>query len=119
MTDTTQAPAHDLDADSAALVGRLAEINERIANLTSQAESIKAELRSLTPGDYASGGNTVLRIVPTRRFDADKALELVPEPLRPECYTTAVDAKKVRSYLAPALLDACMVESGKPKVVLL
>jgi hypothetical protein len=109
----------DLDTDTARIVAKLAELNAHIADLTSEAESLKAELRSLPAGDHIIDGRPALRIVPTRRFDAAKGLELVPEPLRGECYVTTLDAAKVKSYLAPALQEMAMVEAGKPKVVLL
>lgn len=108
-----------LDIDTARIVAKLAEINARIADLNAEAEGLKAELRSLPPGDHLIDGKPAVRIIPNRRFDADKGLELVPEPLRGECYATALDATKVKSYLAPALLEMAMVEVGKPKVVLL
>lgn len=108
-----------LDADTGRIVAHLADINARIADLTSQAEALKAELRALPPADYDIDGRPALRITPTRRFDPAKGLELVPEALRDQCYSTVVDAAKVREYLAPALVDACMVDAGKPKVVIL
>lgn len=117
MTDPTTTT--ELDADRARIVAALADLNDKIATLNADAEALKAELRNLPAGDYLLDGRPALRIVTSRRFDADKALELVPEPLRPECYTTAVDPKKVREYLAPALVDACMVTSGKPRVTVL
>lgn len=119
MTVTDPIPTSELDVDTARLVSRLVDLQDRIADLTSEAEAVKAELRSLNPGDYAINGQPALRIQPTRRFDADKALEYVPEPLRDQCYSTVVDPKKVKQYLAPALADACMVEVGKPKVQVL
>lgn len=117
MPDTTTTT--ELDVDTARLVSHLADLNAKIAELTAEAEGMKAELRSLTAGDYTLDGRPALRIIPTRRFDVDKALGYVPEPLRAECYTTAADPKKVKQYLAPALADACMVDAGKPKVVIL
>jgi hypothetical protein len=108
-----------LDTDTARIVAKLADINARIADLTSEAEGLKAELRNLPAGDHLVDGRPVLRIIPNRRFDVEKALTLVPEPLRDNCYTTAVDPAKVKEYLAPALVEMAMVEVGKPKVVLL
>lgn len=109
----------ELDTDTARIVARLAELQATISDLSAEAEALKAELRSLPAGDHDIDGRPALRIVPTRRFDAEKALELVPDPLRGECHVTVVDPKKVREYLAPALVDACMVESGKPRVTVL
>lgn len=108
----------NLDTDTARIVSKLVDIQSRIADLNGEAEALKAELRSLPPDEYAIDGKTVLRIIPNRRFDATKGLELVPEPLRDNCYSVQLDAAKVKSYLAPALQDAAMVEVGKPKVVL-
>jgi hypothetical protein len=119
MTVTDPTPTIELDVDTARLVSRLIDLQAKIADLTSEAEAVKAELRSLNPGDYAIGGQPALRITPTRRFDATKALEYVAEPLREKCYTSAVDPKKVKEYLPPAVADLCMVESGKPKVTVL
>lgn len=108
-----------LDTDTARIVDALADLNARISDLTDQAEALKAELRQLPPADYLIDGRPALRIIPTRRFDPARALELVPEPLREECYVRSLDAARVKKYLAPALVDTCMVDSGKPKVVVL
>lgn len=114
VTDPTQ--THELDVDTGRVVSRLVDLNAKIAELTAEAEGLKAELRGLHPGDYNLNGRPALRVAATRRFDATKGLELVPEPLREQCYSTTVDAKKVKEYLAPALVDTCMVEVGKPQV---
>jgi hypothetical protein len=108
-----------LDTDTTRLVAKLADIQARIADLSADAESIKAELRQLPPADYTIDGRPALRITPTRRFDPTKGLEFVPEPLRGQCYSTVVDASKVREYLAPALVEMAMVDAGKPKVTVL
>lgn len=108
-----------LDTDTARIVSELAELQAKIADLTEKAETLKAELRSLPPGDHEIDGRAAVRIVPNRRFDPTKGVELVPESLRGECYSTVVDAAKVKKFLAPAVLEAAMVETGKPKVVLL
>lgn len=108
----------ELDTDTARIVSRLVDLQAIIAEKTAEAEALKAELRSLPPGEHDIAGKPVLRIIPNRRFDPAKALELVPESLRDQCYSNTLDSAKVKQYLAPALLDACMVEVGKPKVVL-
>lgn len=104
------------DAD---LVRRLAELQAQIAELTDIAEGIKTELRTLPPGDHTVDGRPALRIIPTRRFDPKIGITLVPEVLREQCYTTDLDPAKVKEFLPPALLDTCMVESGKAKVSVL
>lgn len=108
-----------LDIGTARIVASLADLNAQIADLTERAEVLKAELRNLPPADYDIDGRPALRIAPTRRFDPAKGLELVPEPLRANCYSEVVDAAKVRSYLAPALVEMAMVDAGKPKVTVL
>lgn len=108
------------DVDTARLVARLAEINAQISELSAQAEEIKAELRALPVGDYAdNSGRAFLRIAPTRKFDEMAGLNLIPNELRDACYSRVVDARKVKSLLAPALAETCMVEAGKPKVIVL
>lgn len=109
----------DLDLDTTRIVAKLAELNARISDLTAEAESLKAELRSLPPGDHIIDGRPALRIIPTRRFDPVKGLALLPPALHADCYTTALDAAKVKQFLAPALLETAMVEAGKNKVVVL
>lgn len=108
-----------LDTDTARIVADLADLQARISELSTRAEALKAELRSLPAGDHDIDGHPALRITPTRRFDPQKGLALVPEPLRGDCYTRTLDATKVKGYLAPALLEQAMVESGKAKVQVL
>ena len=107
----------ELDLDTRQIVTRLVDLQERIADLTGQAEALKAELRtSLSTGDYTIDNRPIIRIAPTRRFDPLKAIELVPAELRPLCEKTEYDPAKIREYLAPALVESCMRETGKPQV---
>lgn len=113
MTETAR-----FDADTLRLASRLIELNESIARLNAEAEGIKSMLRALPPGDYANDqGTPIVRIMPNRRFDAEKGLSLLPEELREGCYKRVADPTLVREYLAPKLAEACMVEVGKAKVV--
>lgn len=97
----------------------LADLQAEIAKLTAEAENIKAELRTLTPGDYAIGGRTALRITPTRRFDATAAAGLLSVEQRKEALVVSYDAAKVKQHLTPVEVEEFMVESGKPKVQVL
>lgn len=107
------------DADTLAIVRRLADLNARIAELNGEAESLKAELRTrLKPGAYDVGGDKPLKLQPTRSFDREAGYALVPKNLRKACLTITIDPAKVKSHLTPAQLEDCMVESGQPKVVL-
>lgn len=117
MTDQTT--THELDDNRRQLLARLAAINACIAEYESEAEAIKAELRSLPAGDYAVNGTRALRIVPTRRFDVAKAAGLLDQAAREAALTVTWDAALVKKHLTQVEIDECMVEAGKPKVVLL
>lgn len=109
----------ELDTDTTRILSRLADLNATIADLSSQAESLKAELRSLPAADYTVAGRPALRIIPTRRFDVNKAAGLLGEVDRQKCLTVTFDAALVKRHLTDIEVDECMVENGKPKVVLL
>lgn len=117
MTTTTQ--THDLDTDRARILSRLVDINARVADLNSEAESLKAELRGLQPGDYLLNGQPALRIIPTRRFDAAGAAARLTDEQRNAALVVTYDAAKVKQHLTAVEIDTFMVESGKPKVVVL
>lgn len=97
----------------------LADLQAEIAKLTAEAENIKAELRALTPGDYAINGRTALRITPTRRFDPEKGAGLLSVQQREAALVVSYDAAKVKQHLTPVEVEECMVEVGKPKVQVL
>ena len=107
-----------LDTDTARLISRLAELQDRIADLNSEAEAIKAELRALPPGEHLLDGEVALRIIPSRRLDVTAAAALLDEATRQACLKVDYDAAKIKQHLTPAQVDTCMVEAGKPKVVL-
>lgn len=91
-----------------------------IAELSGIADTLKAELRTRLPaGTYSMNGADVIAIRPNRRLDIDAAVALVPEPLHEQCRPDGYDAKKVRAFLAPALVESVMVEVGAPRVTLL
>lgn len=113
MTITT----HELDANHSQTLSRLVDLQARIAELTSEAESLKAELRQLEAGEYTINGQDVLKIVPTRRFDATAAALTLSEELRSKCLTVTYDATEVKKHLTPVEVEEFMVASGKPKVV--
>lgn len=113
---TTEHQLTELDPTRVTMLTRLLDLNARIADLTTEADALKQELRNLQPGEYAVNGQPAVRIARTRRFDPEKGLLLVPGPLHADCYSTVLDAAKVKKYLAPALLDTCMVEVGQPQV---
>lgn len=114
MTTTT-----DLSPDYAQTLSRLVDLQAKIADYSSEAESLKAELRNLEPGDYTLDGREALRIIPTRRFDAASAALRLPEDIRTKCLKVDYDAAEVRKHLTPVEVEEFMVASGKPKVTLL
>lgn len=109
----------NLDTDTANIVRRLAEIQAAINEMTAEAESLKAELRTLPTGDHDVDGRPALRIIPTRRFDTDAAALTLPEDVRPECLAITYDATKVKKHLSEIQIQSFMVEVGKPKVVMI
>jgi hypothetical protein len=108
----------DLDTDTTRLVQRLADIQARIADLNADAEAIKAELRNLPVGDHMIDGRPALRLIPNRRFNVNAGAELLPAEVRTECLAVTYDPAKVKKHLSEIQIDQCMVEAGKPKVVL-
>ena len=107
-----------LDTDTARLVARLAELQARVADLNTEAEAIKAELRALPPGDHLIDGQVALRIVPSRRLDVSAAAALLSDEVRQACLKVDYDPAQVKRHLTPDQVDACMTVAGKPKVVL-
>lgn len=96
-----------------ALVSRLADVTARIAELTEEAEGIKATLRSYGAGQYDG-----FKVTPGRRFNVEKAYALVPDNLKRDCLTVEIDPDAVKSHLTPAQRESCMDEHGKAKVTL-
>lgn len=109
--------AVNVGQDTLRIIERLVDLNAKIADLTAEAESLKAELRVLPAGEYDAGGHS-FKIIPTRRFDADAAMLLLPAEARPECLTVVADPVKIKRRLTPDQLETCMVEHGRPKVVI-
>lgn len=107
-----------LDTDTARIVSRLAELQAHVAELNSEAEALKAELRNLPEGEHSIDGRPALKIIPTRRFDVAAAALLLDDAVRQECLSVSYDPSKVRQHITPEQADACMVISGKAKVVI-
>lgn len=106
------------DVDTTRVAQRLAELLAQIATLSAEAESLKAELRALPVGTY-DAGPVAFKVAPSRRFDPEEALTMLPEELRAMCWKMSIDAVRVREYLAPALAEQCMHEHGAPRVTFL
>lgn len=99
---------------TANLARRLVAIADAKAELDAEADQIKNELRSLGAGTHAAGDYKVT-VSTQRRFDASLAQQILDDAT----YTslcTAFDSKKAKATLPPALYEACMGESGDPRV---
>jgi len=103
--------------DHAIALRRLLDLNARISELAGEAESLKAELRVLPPGDYTLAGKPALRIQPQRKFDPESGYALLDEVTKPTALRVVIDPAKVKCHLTPAQLEACMVPSGQSKVI--
>lgn len=98
------------------LVRRLADVLAKIGELEIEAEGIKQVLRD----NFDAGAHEVngvgFKVTPGRRFNAEKAIQLVPESRRRECLTIGVDPAKVKRLLTSEQVDECMDPYGKAKV---
>lgn len=114
---TTPTSGAELDPATAATLAKLTATLEQIAQLTVDAETYKAQLRTkLAPGAYTIGGRPALSITQTRKFNADRAAEMLPPDMLAAVSRPMVDTKLAKEMLPPALYQLCSVESGKPTV---
>lgn len=109
MTDPTQ-----LDND----VKRYLELDALKADVEIEQATIKGRLRDLGSGVHHAPCGVNVSVTPNRRFNADRAAELVPGPLLEQIQSVVVDSKKAKAILPPAAYDACMAEVGDPRVVI-
>lgn len=131
------------DKEIEATAARLADITQRIAELTEEAERLKARLReSLKTGTDRTYGSFRVRVLRSTSFSPDRARLLLP----PSVLTTVVrtegtinekrvrevlgeeqmafvtdrkeviDEKAVRELVSPELFRACRVGRGRPYV---
>lgn len=118
MTPEQTDPTTIRSVDVERMVTRLVDLQARIAELSGEAESLKAELRdSLVPGEYRAGEST-FKIIPTRKFSPDLATSILPPDVIKDCLRVELDPAKLKANLTPAQLEMCMVAAGKSKVVL-
>jgi hypothetical protein len=108
MTDTTT----QLDAD----VKRYLELDAIKADMQIEQDAIKARLRDLGAGVHHAPCGVNVSVTPNRRFNADKATEVLPPALLEQIQTLSVDTKKAKAVLPPAAYETCMTEVGEPRV---
>lgn len=107
MTTQPAQPIRDVDQ----LVDLYLDIKDKITQLTSQADTIKAQLRGLGVGEHAttSGIKVVVR-EPNRYLNVERAWAMLTPDQQALCMSP--DPRKVRSQLPSVLLEQCM-DAGK------
>lgn len=102
MSEYTQ-EAFDADAR------RYLELADLAASISEEQAAIKARFRTLGQGDHkAPCGVAVSVTPPNRSFNLDKAVKMLNDDQRELAKADGYDAKKVKHFLAPALLEVCM-----------
>lgn len=109
-------PIADLDYDVAAYL----ELTEKVEELNSQREAIKARLAQRGLGEHVTTTGTVVAVTPPNRsFDLDRAVGFLTDQQREVCRVDGFDAKKVKTQLAEVVLDQCWNEGkGAPRVTI-
>ena len=99
-------------------VERLADLQSRIKEMTSEADSIKARLRDEYRDDPGTKdiGSHKLSVTPTARFSGDAARAVLPAELVALCTVPALSSAKVKKLVAPAMYVACCT-AGEPRIV--
>lgn len=107
----------ELDDTGRELLGRLVALNSQITDLTAAADEVKNKLREHCGlGAFTDHGVKALSITPNRRFNADRAIAVLPPELVALCTVPQVVSGVAKKNLPPALFEACTVEVGKPVV---
>jgi hypothetical protein len=107
-TDQIAALARDyrkLDTARAAIEARQADIKTRVRDLMSVGQKVDVDGKAVT-------------LTAQRKLNVDLAASYLPTELRAQCLVETYDVKALRQYLAPTVIEACMVESGAPRVTL-
>lgn len=98
-------PPEAFDADAR----RYLELDELLESVKDEMSAIKARLRALGEGGHqAPCGAYVAVSRPNRSFSLPKAVALLNDEQLLLCRADGYDAKKVKSMLAPVLLELCM-----------
>jgi len=113
MTSQPQ-PIADLDYDVAVYL----ELTEKIEELTSQRETVKARMAQRGLGEHKTTTGTVVNVTgPNRSFNLQRAIGFLTDQQRDVCKLDGYDAKKVKAQLAPVVADQCWDEGkGAPRV---
>jgi hypothetical protein len=107
------APAADAPPSPVeAITLRLLQVEEAIAALESERFGLRANLIALLGEGKHEVAGSKLDIRRQRRFNADKAVEVLPPELLAACRREVIDSAQARRVLPPDLYAACQVETG-------
>lgn len=107
MTTTTTST---LEERLAPIAAELATVQDHIKALQERESHLKTQIRELVPGTDAYEAGPLAVVVSTNnRFDPKRALDLVPDALRPVVVemVPTVNKKKLEA-LAPDLYEQCL-----------
>lgn len=91
---------------------------DQIAQLTAQQKQIKGRIASLGIGEIPCSVAHVVVREPNRTFNTTKAADLLTPEQLDLCRVETYDAKRMKEFLPPVLLDTCMDPGkGDPVVV--
>lgn len=103
MTETYPLEAFDRD------VKRYLELDDTVQQYIAEMNAIKTRLRGLGEGPHeAPCGVHVTVSHPNRSFNLTRAVDMLNDEQRNLARADGYDAKKVKQFLPPALLEACM-----------
>lgn len=113
MTNPDYTP-EDLDHD----VKRLHELKNIKDDIDAEQSQILDRIRALELGQHTTLSGAAFTVSPpNRRFNLEKATNLLPPETLGECQAEGFDPTKVKRFLSPELLDMCMDEGkGEPRV---
>lgn len=99
-------------------VKRYLALDAQKADIETEQAIIKERLRELGVGAHMAPCGIAVSVSVNRRFNPDKAAEVVPPTLLEQIQTLVIDSKKAKQVLPPAAYEACMVQVGEPRVAI-
>lgn len=115
MTDQDQqqqaAAVHDQ------LAGRYLALTEQIEDLQQQRDGVKAAIRALIgAGTVETESGARITVTPNRRLSLERLRPMLTDQQVAECTIEILSNQLIKRYVAPDVVDACMVEVGEPVV---